>query len=226
MGAFAELGDRSNPFESFIANQIKYRSLTGQFTIALVAGLGFALGMVGTYSLMYPTQAETVYGGLMFVLMIMFILIPAVLWFGISVFAFIAARILGARADFGTMFRAIGWGLIPLVGTTASLSLGQYFSLAGAYTSVCNHSAIVCKFAVEVSISDQVDHVFALTGSVVSNPIFIAFFALACVFYVLTWYLMAVAADEASTLTRAGGMVAVGIPMLLVGALYTFNTFF
>lgn len=226
MGAVAEVEDRNNPFESFIEERIKYRSLTGQFVIALVAGLGLALGIGGIYSLMYPTQAETVYGGLMFVLMFIYILIPTVFWFSLSVVTFIIARILGARAEFGTIFRGTGWGLVPLVGTALSLSVGRYVALSSAYSNVCDYSDIVCGFAQQVTITEQVDHVFGFSGTAVLDPVFIGFFVLAGGFYVLTWYLMAVAADEATTLTRAGSLIAVGVPMLVIGAFYTYNTFF
>lgn len=226
MGAFAGFEERDNRFESFIAERIKYRTLRAQFAITFAAGLGLALGAVGIYLQMYSTEAESIYGGMLFVLAFVYALLPIAFWFGVSVFTFLAARLLGARAEFGTIFRATGWGFLPLVGSTVVLGLGRYVALSNTYATVCDHPKIACAFIQEVSITEQVDHVFSLAGSIVYDPIFLGAFVLAAILYVLSWYLVAVAADEASTLTRAGGMVTTGIPMVAVGLGYVFNTFF
>lgn len=215
----------TNPFEAFIDSRTNIRNFKRQFAIVFLAGIAFAMDVLGPYTLLLGTEAESTYGPMFIVLGFVYLLVPFIFWLVLSLVTFIIARYLGARAEYGTITRIMGWGMIPLIGATASFAAGRYLAMSSRWSNVCDYPPIDCSFATFVTIPNQVDHVYGLLGTVTAEPVFLGLFALAAVFYLISAYFVSVAADTASTLTRTGGYVAAGLPMLVFGVLFTYSVF-
>lgn len=219
MGA---IGARSR-LNSFIEERTRYRTIRPQVVIALIAGFAFAFDMGAIYIHLSGTEARSIYGPVLYMFMITYVLVPYILWFGIAVGIFAIGRSLGARLQFGILFRAIGWGMIPVVGMSLFLSAGRFLALQGK--DPCEVPAISCSIVDYNPLVEQVDALYALASVAAGEPIFQMFYAIAILCFLIAAVFWVVITEGASTLTTAGALIAVGVPVLVVVVGLTLATF-
>jgi hypothetical protein len=199
--------------ESFLDDKLKYRSMRTQMIAAFVAGILFA-GFIGMgYVTVWGTDARSVYGGVFYVLMLLAVFVPVVIWVAGTLVTYIIARLLGARVEFGILMRSLGWGNVPLIGTSAALTVGAFLGLRGV--PACGVGILTCDLTKVVPIETQVSHIFSLLGVGVDTTVFLAFYAVAVACFLLTGYVWYVGAYQSSTLTRAGSALTTGLSVVV-----------
>lgn len=207
---------------TFFEQQAKRRTLRPQFIIAILAGIAFALDVTALYVLIGDEAANT-YGPVLILLIIAYALVPFVGWFLGSVLVFTISRLLGAQMQFGIFYRTSGWGLIPMIGTGLCWGAGRFLALRGL--DACSRSYVICDPGEIVGLGAQVNGIYALLATATTDPLFQGLYVLGLLFFAATVFSWILAADETSTLTRAGAAITVGVPALLVAGLYTVLTF-
>ena len=216
----------TNPFESYIVNRIKYRTIRPQFLLSYVAGLAFAFEMIGIYLIIGPTNASNLYGGAALILAFMYSFVPLIIWFVLTLLTFLVTRVVfRARADFGVLFRVSGWAMVPFIGTAASISVGRYITLRQVISDPCTSPHLTCDLTEYVTEAEQATGLTGFAHSAASEPTFQLAYVVGMLFFALTAYLLVVATDEATTLTRAGATLVAGVPIVLVAVVFTMFTF-
>jgi hypothetical protein len=213
----------SNPIGAFVERRMKYRTLRPQVALAAVAGLLFAGNIAAVYAVFSGTAARQIYGGVTYAVGVVSAFAPLLVWLGATTVTFLLARVIGARVEFSVLLRSTGWGVAPLVGAAGSLSVGRYLALRG--TDPCALAVATCERATYVELTAQVDTIFAVAGAATGGSAFLIGYAVAVGFFLLTGYLWYLAAHRASTLTEAGAVIAVGVPVVAILALFTSVTF-
>ena len=196
----------------FFEQKTKKRSLRPQFLIVFVAGIAFALDMGAVYVTM--DEAVSVYGPILIILMIAYTITPIIVWFLMAFGVYFIGRVVGARISFGVFFRTAGWGMVPMIGVGSLMAAGRYLTLSSK--EACDHPAVTCDLGAYVELQAQVNGVYGFASTATGEPVFQAAFTASLLLLSLVGYLWVVAAEESTTLTRAGATIAVGIPLSLV----------
>lgn len=213
----------SNPIGAFVESRMKYRTLRPQFVLAAVAGIVFAGNIAAVYALFGGTGARQLYGGVTYALGVVSVFAPFMTWVGATTATFLLARLVGARVEFGVLLRSTGWGIIPLIGASASLAAGRYLSLQG--TDVCSLSYATCDRAQYVDLTTQVETLLAIAGAGTGTTVFLVGYALATACFLLAGYVWYLAAYKSSTLTRQGAALTTAVPVAAVVGIFTLVTF-
>lgn len=220
--SIAMIGIRPS-LNSFVDRQIKYKTLRPQFAILFVAGVLFALDLGSVYYHFSGTEARSIYGAVLFMLMAGYLLIPLLVWFVGTLVIFLIARMIGARVQFGILLRANGWGMIPFVGTGLCLSVGRFFALQGV--NPCEHPVVSCDPVTYNPLSAQVEAIYSFAASATSEPIFLGLYIIGLLLFLVTGYLWIVTAQAVSTLTREGAMVVTSVPVAAMMIVLTVSVF-
>lgn len=202
------------PLESFFGRRINQRTMGPQLLIALVAGIAFSLSMLSVYLTL--GEAQQIYGGLVLVLMLLYALIPVLLWATATTVIYLIASFLNARVEMSILWRMLGWGMAPMIGSGLALGVGQYLALRSH--DPCQY--LVCEVGKYVNITTQGETVYAYVGSALGAPVMQALAVIGVLFFLVMTYLWVIITYQASTLTRAGAAIAAGIPGLTSTALF------
>jgi hypothetical protein len=208
---------------SLLESRIRKRTVRPQFLLAALAGVAAALDIGVVYAMASGTAAEQLYGGVIIILMAIYGFAPLLVWVASAFLVFVAARSLGARAEFGVLFRAMGWGLLPLALSLGSVAAGRYLALRD--TDICSVSGITCNPASYNRLGEQIGGIFQVLGGATGETSFLALTAVAAGLFLLTGYAWVYAVEGTSTLTRAGAAVAVTVPIAVFGASFALVTF-
>ncbi|MCT9098023.1 YIP1 family protein [Haloarchaeobius sp. HME9146] len=208
----------STDVRSFFQTRAKYRTLTAQTTILILAGIAFAADMLVVYLSM--GEARQIYGGVSLLLVGVYAFTPLIGWMAMTAVVTGIGQVVKARIRYGTLLRVTGWASIPLVGTGVSWSLGRYLALGSS--EPCADGSFECGPGTYATIQDQVQAIFAYTAGASADPLFLGFFVVGLVFAVATAVLWVWAAEQVSTLTIQGAVVAAGIPASLLIALLVY----
>ncbi|RDZ51345.1 hypothetical protein C5C07_17330 [Haloferax sp. Atlit-4N] len=205
----------------FFEERIKYPTLTAQSIIILVTALAFAGDMIGVYITTFGMEVNH-YESLIVVLSMMYIALPLVLWPTFTFTFWAIGKAVNARLSYGLLLRMTGWGFLPMIGAGVSWSLGRYLAIRS--TNPCD-SALVCDPLFIGTIAIQMEDIYLYVGSATSSVIFQTAFIVGVLFVLLSTYLWYNAVYEASTLTRQGSLLAVGLPVLIFLSVYTYLIF-
>lgn len=211
-----------HPVNSFMQSRLEYRRLRIQVVAALLAGLAFAFD-IGAIYLILEGEAKVKYEGTVIVLMILYSLVPVLLWVLFAFAFYTIISLFGGRSEFSVLLRGTGWGMIPFAAAFGSLAVGRYLAISSR--DPCNFSSIVCEKSTVVPLLDQVDAVFLFIHSAASSSTFQLLFGAFTVLYLLAGVMWWTTVRMSSNLTRLGVLVTVGAPVALFYGIVVSLTF-
>ncbi|WP_255171503.1 YIP1 family protein [Natrononativus amylolyticus] len=196
----------TNP-HAFVERQSKYPGIRTQSLIAFLVGVAFGLQHIGLTTVL-GSELEHVSGPI-WVLTVVDLVVPFVLWGVVTVLIYYTARLVGGYFQIGLLFRMVGWGFAPLIASGFLVSLARLYALQGAAPpEEPSFSAFEYEYAAYQSYVD----------AATNEPVFLGATAVAAGFALLSGYIWAIVIEHLSGLsfTRALAVSALPVALCLV----------